>query len=141
MEVRKKTRRKEKGFTLVELMIVIAIIAILAAVALNQYSTYKKKAKAKELISLTRGCVMAIVSECEVGGANQINKNNVDACDNTNATYITNITINVNPNPVPCGSSFNATGSGDLKGGGNATITCGYDNNTQNVTCWNLQVS
>ncbi|HFC97597.1 MAG TPA: prepilin-type N-terminal cleavage/methylation domain-containing protein, partial [Thermosulfurimonas dismutans] len=47
MEVRKKkARRKEKGFTLVELMIVIAIIAILAAVAISQYSAYKNKAKA-----------------------------------------------------------------------------------------------
>ena len=44
MEERRKHDRR-KGFTLVELMIVIAIIAILAAVAIPQYSKYKKTAK------------------------------------------------------------------------------------------------
>ena len=43
--------QNQKGFTLIELMIVIAIIGILAAVALPAYQTYTKKAKFSEVIA------------------------------------------------------------------------------------------
>lgn len=43
--------KNQKGFTLIELMIVIAIIAILAAIALPAYSDYTKKAKVSEVIT------------------------------------------------------------------------------------------
>jgi type IV pilus assembly protein PilA len=43
--------KKQQGFTLIELMIVVAIIAILAAIALPAYSDYTKKAKVAEVIT------------------------------------------------------------------------------------------
>ncbi|MGL4467874.1 MAG: prepilin-type N-terminal cleavage/methylation domain-containing protein, partial [Plesiomonas shigelloides] len=43
--------KKQSGFTLIELMIVVAIVAILAAVALPAYQTYTKKAKFTEVVS------------------------------------------------------------------------------------------
>lgn len=58
--------KNQKGFTLIELMIVVAIIAILAAIALPAYSDYTKKAKVSEVI-LAASAVRTAVSEYAAG--------------------------------------------------------------------------
>ncbi len=55
--------KKQSGFTLIELMIVVAIVAILAAVALPAYQNYTAKAKFTEVVAAT-GAAKASVELC-----------------------------------------------------------------------------
>ncbi|MGO1616894.1 MAG: pilin [Oceanisphaera sp.] len=57
------------GFTLIELMIVVAIVAILAAVALPSYQTYTKRAKFTEVIAATGPAKTAIEICQQTGGS------------------------------------------------------------------------
>jgi type IV pilus assembly protein PilA len=56
-------KKNMQGFTLIELMIVVAIIAILAAIAIPAYNDYMRKARFSEVMSVGAGYKLS-VAEC-----------------------------------------------------------------------------
>ncbi len=94
-----RINQKQKGFTLIELMIVVAIIGILAAVALPAYQTYTKKAKFSEVIMATSPYKTAIELAIQEGdtACDTLEELDAGACGipaNAGATgVITSVTV------------------------------------------------
>jgi type IV pilus assembly protein PilA len=65
----------QKGFTLIELMIVVAIIGILAAVALPAYQDYTIRAKMSEVILAMSACRTSITEVYQSGGVATMSAN------------------------------------------------------------------
>ena len=61
--------KKQQGFTLIELMIVVAIIGILAAIAIPAYQDYTIRAQVSEGLSLASGAKTAIAETFQDAGA------------------------------------------------------------------------
>lgn len=109
-------KRMLKGFTLVEIMIVVAIIAILAAVAIPNFIRYRKTSMMNACISNLKQ-IQAACEQCKMEGKEVNNSNVIGAdkyikvmpkCPATKASY-TLPTGDANPecpNPETSGADF-----------------------------------
>ena len=91
-------KQLQKGFTLIELMIVVAIIGILAAVALPAYQDYTKRAKVSELILAASACRTTITEVYQSGSQTTVAAN-AWGCEATSiapSKYVKTVTTDTN---------------------------------------------
>ncbi|WP_313053008.1 pilin [Stenotrophomonas cyclobalanopsidis] len=115
--------KNQKGFTLIELMIVVAIIAILAAIAIPQYNDYTARAQLTEAFTLASG-LKTPISEAYAQDNTDANSCKVPASSVTTGKYVD--TVKASAGEGGCAIEAKMKTSGVNEKVNAATITLTY---------------
>ena len=136
--------KRQSGFTLIELMIVVAIVAILAAIALPAYQTYTKRAKFSEVIAAT-GPAKTAVEVCVQGSTDAVNAALMGTCASAgdaavsgafDTTNITSVDASTNSASGAVGVTITATGTAATFGTATTYSLIGTANATTKQVTW-----
>ena len=109
-------RQLQQGFTLIELMIVVAIIGILAAVALPAYQDYTKRAKMSEVILAASACRTTITEVYQSGSQTVMGPNNwgCESPTGSSSKYVSTIITDANGKVTVTSQNIGAGANGDV---------------------------
>ncbi|RVU81595.1 prepilin-type N-terminal cleavage/methylation domain-containing protein [Leucothrix sargassi] len=100
----------QKGFTLIELMIVIAIIGILAAIALPAYQDYTTKARVAEVVLAGSSCRSTITDLVQNAPTSNVSGALAGACDIKPTKFVTSGSSDANGVITVVGNATNLKG-------------------------------
>jgi type IV pilus assembly protein PilA len=107
----KLNRSLQKGFTLIELMIVVAIIGILAAVALPAYQDYTVRARVSEVILAASSCRTSITETVQTAPGTDVTSAIVTSCNITPTRMVESGSADVNGVITIIGNATNIGGN------------------------------